>query len=474
MKIGQLIKLIRDNRFKGISCNSKSVKNGFVFLAIKGADQNGGRFIKEALANGAKALVCDLRTRVNKPQDIPLVRVNDTRLATVQLALEYYRHPSEKLRVIGITGTCGKTTVTYLLEAILKEAGFNPAVIGTVNYRFKNKVIAAKNTTPGPLELQCLMADMLKVKTDYVAMEVSSHALEQGRVLGTKFHSAIFTNLTQDHLDYHKTINHYFIAKSRLFSSLCDKAFAVLNYDDQHFPRLKNLTRAEIITYGLSPDAQIKAENIKYKLTGSSFLLSFFSKRIRVETPLIGKHNVYNILAASAWAYKEGLGLDKVIAALSKFRVVPGRMEPIISKKRFLVFVDYAHTEDALKNALISIKNLDPKRIITLFGCGGERDRMKRPKMGRVASSLSDFVIITNDNPRSENPNSIIRDIEKGIRKDNYVILPDRKKAIKQAVLMAKEGDIILIAGKGHEEYQILRSGTINFDDRKEVRLCLK
>jgi len=474
MQIKGLVKLIKVGKIKGMSCNSQAVRNGFIFIAVKGTKEDGGRFIDEAIAKGAKAVVCDLGVKRNNLTDIPLIRVKDTRLAAARLAAEFYGNPSRKLKVIGITGTCGKTTITYILEAMLNESGFETAVIGTVNYRFKNKVLPAKNTTPGPLELQSLMMGMAKEKIDYVAVEVSSHALDQARVSGIDFCSAIFTNLTQDHLDYHKTIKSYFLAKSKLFSGLSKEAFAVLNYDDKYFPLLKGLTKAEVITYGLSAGSQVRAENIEYGLKSTKFLLILPSGRQKIETTLIGRHNIYNILAASAWGYKEGLPLKKIKTAINNFRFVPGRTEPVSCKKGFFVFVDYAHTEDALRNVLVALRNLSSRRIITVFGCGGERDALKRPKMGKVATELSDFVIITNDNPRSEKPKQIIRDIERGIRKKNYSIVLDRKEAIRQSLSLAKKGDIVLVAGKGHEGYQILGDNIIRFDDRKEISLCLK
>ncbi len=474
MQIKDLVRLIRANKIKGISCDSKAVKEGFVFVAVKGAKEDGSRFIDEAVSLGAKFIVCGLRIKRQNLRNISLVKVKDTRLAIAQLASEFYGNSSKRLKVIGITGTNGKTTVTYLLEAILKEAGFRTAVMGTVNYRFKDTVFPAKNTTPGPLELQSMMAGMVKEKIDYAAIEVSSHALDQGRVLGIDFHSAIFTNLAHDHLDYHKTTGKYFLAKSKLFKGLSSGAFAVLNNDDKYSRLLKGMTKAKVITYGLGVKSQVKAKNIKYGLGGTELLLSSPGGETKIKTALIGRHNVYNILASFAWAYQEGIVFQTIKNALEKFSFVPGRLERIDCQKGFSVFVDYAHTEDALKNVLISLKGLSPRKIITVFGCGGDRDRFKRPKMGRVVTELSDFAVITNDNPRSEKPEAIIKDIKRGIKKDNYSVIPDRKAAITGSLSMAGRGDIVLIAGKGHENYQVLGENTIHFDDREEVKLCLK
>lgn len=377
------------------------------------------------------------------------------------------------MKVAGITGTNGKTTVTYLIEAILKEAGFIPGVIGTINYRFRGRVIPAKNTTPGPLELQSMLNDMLKEGVGYCAMEVSSHALDQGRTVGIKFHSAVFTNLTQDHLDYHKTLTNYFNAKSRLFKDMERGSFAVINEDDRYARKLKKITDAETITYGIDNRAEVLAKKIHFDARLTKFLLVSPQGQTDIVSLLIGKHNIYNMLASAAWALKNGIDLGVVKSALQKFRLVPGRLEPIDFKSNFCVFVDYAHTQDGLYNVIRSLRQLTQKRIIVVFGCGGDRDKNKRPKMGRVVSELADYAIITNDNPRSEEPLEIIRQIKKGMVKDNYCVIPDRFAAIKKSLGMAKRGDIVLVAGKGHENCQILKDRTIHFDDREAIRKCL-
>ena len=474
MQIAELVKLIKNKRISGLSSNSRRVKKNSIFVAIRGAKEDGSKFINEAVERGAKFVVCDSKAKVNRLKSAAFIKVKDTRLALAELAVRFYRNPSRKVKVIGITGTNGKTTITYLLEAILKEAKISSGVIGTINYRFKNKVILAKNTTPGPLELQSILARMEKEKIKYAVMEVSSHALDQERVSQVRFHSAVFTNLTQDHLDYHKTLEGYFKAKLKLFKTLGPGAFAVINNDDKYAARIKKITRAKIITYGIDDQADIAAGNIKFDVKHTEFDLLFCGRKIKFRINLIGRHNVYNALAGIAWALKAGIGLKAIKSALEKFAFVPGRLEQIHSKKGFCVFVDYAHTDDALKNVLTALRQLSPGKIITLFGCGGERDRLKRPKMGRVASVLSDFAVITSDNPRSEDPAAIIRDIRKGIKNNNYCVIPDRKKAIRKSLSLAGRGDIVLLAGKGHENYQVLKNRTICFDDRKEVRRCLK
>jgi len=473
MRIEELVKLIEERKISGISSDSKRIKKGFIFVAVKGAKKDGSRFIDEALYRGAGFIVCDSKAKAGNSNKAVFIKVKDTRSALAILADSFYRNPSSKIKVIGITGTNGKTTVTYLLEALLKEARSNPAVIGTVNYRYKNKIIPAKNTTPGPLELQSLLADMLKKEVDYVAMEVSSHALDQERVKGVDFHSAIFTNLTQDHLDYHKTLAKYFQAKSKLFRNISSKSFVVVNNDDKYSVKLKKITPAKLITYGIKNKADVMAKNIKFDARFTEFDLCFRAKIIKFRIKLIGRHNVYNVLAAVSWGLKQGLSLKTIKSAFEKFTSVPGRLERIDSKKGFCVFVDYAHTDDALKNVLCALRQLSPEKIITVFGCGGERDKLKRPKMGSVVNKLSDFAIVTNDNPRSEKPEDIAKDIQKGM-KNNYCVVLDRKEAIRKSLSSASAGDIILLAGKGHENYQVLKDKTIHFSDQEEVQACLK
>ncbi len=474
MRIKELIKLIDHRQVRGLSCNSGRARKDFIFIAVKGAQVDGGKFIPQALARGARFIVCDKGLKTDYFKGAIFVKVKDTRLALARLAAHFYENPSHKIKVIGITGTNGKTTLTYLLEAILKKAGFHPAVIGTINYRFKDKVVPASNTTPGPLELQSLLADMSRKDIDYLALEVSSHALDQARVSGIKFHSAIFTNLTHDHLDYHKTMGRYFKAKAKLFSQLSPEAFAVINNDDPASSRLKKITPAKVITYGIENKADLLAKDISFDLRQTRFKLSYLGKETEFKIKLIGRHNVYNILAALAWGIKEGISLRIIHFALENFSAPPGRLERIDCAKGFSVFVDYAHTPDALKNILTALRQLASARIITIFGCGGERDKLKRPKMGRIATELSDFCVITSDNPRSEKPGDILRDIRRGIKKTNYILIPDRRAAIKKSLSLARPGDILVLAGKGHENYQILKGKSIHFDDLEVVAACLK
>ncbi|MBM3246279.1 MAG: UDP-N-acetylmuramoyl-L-alanyl-D-glutamate--2,6-diaminopimelate ligase [Candidatus Omnitrophica bacterium] len=485
MKLGQLLKAIgsyrshsplEDFQVRGISCNSQEVKEDFVFIAIKGNKEDGHRFIPEAIDKGAKVIITQSPRHhvTTSPKEINFIEVEDARKALAKLAAEFYGYPSSEIKVAGITGTNGKTTITYLIEAILKEAGATAGVIGTINYRFKDRAIPSKNTTPGPIELQSMLRDMLKEGAKYAVMEVSSHALDQERAAGIKFSSAVFTNLTQDHLDYHQTLENYFQAKARLFSGMAPGSFAVINNDNEYGRRLKAMTPAQVVSYGIEQPADMTAGNINFDIAHSEFSLISAKDKIRLKTSLIGRYNIYNILAAAAWALEEGIDLSAVKSAIEKFTLVPGRLERINFKGDFSVFVDYAHTEDALKNVIGALRPLARNKLIVVFGCGGERDQTKRPKMGCCVTELADYAILTSDNPRSEDPQKIIDDIKKGISRDNYSIIPERRQAIRESLGRALPGDIVLVAGKGHENYQVLKDKTLHFDDCKVIRECLK
>jgi len=465
----------QDFEIKGVSANSREVGKGFIFVAVKGARADGSKFIQEAIKRGARVIITpNSKLRTPNSQSVIFIVTKDTRRAIARLAAEFYGNPSQNLKIVGVTGTNGKTTVTYLIEAILKEAGKNPAVLGTINYRFNNQRLPAKNTTPGPVELQSILARMRRAGVNYAVMEVSSHALDQQRTEGVKFHSAIFTNLTQDHLDYHKTKEKYFQAKARLFRALNPGAFALINNDDPYAARLRKITPADVATYAIENKADYLATEIRFHATHTEFTLFTSKTRERFKINLLGRHNVYNTLAAIAWGLKAGIPLSRIKKALEKFSVVPGRLERIGWPGNFTVLVDYAHTEDALRNVLECLKDISQKRIIVVFGCGGERDKTKRPKMGRVVTDCADYAIITSDNPRSESPLEIIRQIKKGIRKDNFCVIPQRLEAIKRSLGLARSGDVVLVAGKGHEDYQILGNKKIHFDDREVIRKCLR
>ncbi|MEI6632046.1 MAG: UDP-N-acetylmuramoyl-L-alanyl-D-glutamate--2,6-diaminopimelate ligase, partial [bacterium] len=363
---------------------------------------------------------------------------------------------------------------SYLIEAIVKEVGATVGVVGTVNYRFKDRIAPSVNTTPGPVELESLLAQMSGQGVSYVAMEVSSHALDQERIGGIDFKSAIFTNLTQDHLDYHATLDNYFQAKAGLFKNLKPGSFAVINNDDEYGRKIIGLTKAGKITYSIDGEAEVRASDISFDIKHTEFIVNAAGLRTDFKSRLIGRHNVYNMLAAISWAMRAGIDIKVIRRAIANFSSVPGRLERIDSTAPFTVFVDYAHTEDALKNVITTLRELSPRKIISVFGCGGDRDRGKRPKMGEVVSRLSDYMVITSDNPRSEDPLAIIEEIVKGVKNNNYCVIPDRKEAIRKSLLLAKPADIVLVAGKGHEDYQVLRTGKVHFDDREAIRECLK
>jgi UDP-N-acetylmuramoyl-L-alanyl-D-glutamate--2,6-diaminopimelate ligase len=465
---------IVDLEIKGITANSKEIKKGFLFVAIKGNRQDGNYFIREAIIRGARIIVVEKEApRIKVPAKVVFLVVNDCRKFFAQATHNFYGAPSDKIKVVGITGTNGKTTISYLVEALVKESGNDCGVIGTINYRFKGKIIAAKNTTPGPGQLQGLLKKMHLQKVKYCAMEVSSHALDQERVAGINFSHAIFTNLTQDHLDYHKNLENYFLAKTKLFRNLPTIAKAIINNDDPYGKRIRRLTRAKVLTYGIKNKSEIMAKKIKFGMQATEFTLVAPRINIRIKTNLIGRYNIYNILAAVAWGISEKLPPADIKSAIEKFKSVPGRLERINSFKGLGIFVDYAHTPDALFNVISALRPLVKGKIIVVFGCGGERDKLKRPLMGKVVTELADYAIITSDNPRSENPGQIIKEIEQGIRKSNYCLLPARGEAIRKGLSLITKADCLLIAGKGHEDYQILKNKVLKFSDRKVVRECL-
>ncbi|MDP2939392.1 MAG: UDP-N-acetylmuramoyl-L-alanyl-D-glutamate--2,6-diaminopimelate ligase [Candidatus Omnitrophota bacterium] len=460
---------------KGISCNSQSVSNDYIFVAIRGTKLDANRFIYDAINKGARIIISDSIESFSQSKKAVFIKVKDCRETLSKIAANFYGRPSEKIKVIGITGTNGKTTISYLLENILQKAGFDVGVIGTINYRFKNRLIPAINTTPGPLEIQSLLNSMLKEKLKYAVMEVSSHSLDQKRVLHVNFQSAIFTNLTAEHLDYHPNLENYFQAKAKLFKNLNKTACAIVNLDDKYAKELIKITPADVLTYGIiHKDADVRAEELCLTIDGAKFKLITKDCISEIKTDLVGKHNVYNILAAISLALAEKIDLNIIRQAIEGFKGVPGRLEEVKSGLNFRVFVDFAHTPDALKNVLTSLKEFNPARIILVFGCGGDRDRIKRPLMGKIASCMADFSIITSDNPRSEDPQSIADQIIQGMSSKDYKIILDRKEAIKEALSLARKDDLVLIAGRGHEAYQVFKDITIAFDDRQEVKNILE
>lgn len=471
-----------DFLIKGLSTDSREVSPDYIFVAIQGSLDDGHNFIAQAVQKGARLIIYEngkkekvLHHLGNKK--VLFAGVDYPRQILGKLACEFFNYPGKKLKVIGITGTNGKTTTTFLIESLLKEDNLRPGVIGTIHYKIGDHLLSAKNTTPDAIKLQHLFWHMVEHGLTHAVMEVSSHALAQGRVDGIEFNTAVFTNLTQDHLDYHKDLDDYFSAKTKLFIGLKKQHNAVINIDSGYGERLKEMTQAKIFDYGIkNQKAMIKAEEIKLKLDHTLFKVNTPKGKLDIKTNLIGRHNIYNILACIGVGLAEGLNFDAIAKAIEKVESVPGRLERIDAKGGFKVFVDYAHTDDALKNVLSTLRELRPNKIITVFGCGGDRDKKKRPLMGKVTSQLSDFLVLTNDNPRSEEPERIIEDIKTGfaLNFNNYAVILDRQKAIAQAVSLAKENDFVLIAGKGHETYQIFKDKTIDFDDRRIVQEVLE
>lgn len=454
----------------GIVYDSRKVESGNVFVALAGYHTSGKRFVEEALMKGARVIVTDEKIETAAI----VVVVDDPLRALSHMSSRFYDCPDRKLYLMGVTGTNGKTTITYFVESIFEHAKKNIGVIGTINYRFGRKSFKSVNTTPQSADLFSILDKMVEKKCKSCIMEVSSHALALDRVTDLEFDMGIFTNLTIDHLDFHMNMEDYFAAKSKLFLGLKPinkqgPKFAIINIDDSWGKRLAEITSyAKVLTYGRTKKADFMASNIRLSSRGSEFLLTSPLGRNKISLPHLGLHNVYNALASAAAGYCAGISKDCIIEGLEQSPIVPGRLEKVEEGQPFSVVVDYAHTPDALQNVLISLKELHPQRIITVFGCGGERDRSKRPIMGDIATELSDFVFVTSDNPRSEQEDRIALDVEVGIRRrnrNNYQVILDREKAIASALSMARKQDIVLIAGKGHETYQILGDKSIHFND---------
>ena len=461
---------------EAVSIDSRNMPKKGLFVAIKGSRLDGHEFIGEAFKKGARAALAesnsaDLRNYKN------VIRVKNTKETLPLISNNFYDSPSAKLKVIGITGTNGKTTTSLLMESILNASGAICGVIGTINYKTGKSAIPAGRTTPDALTINALLDRMVRNKLKAAVMEVSSHALDQGRVSGVSFDAAVFTNLTHEHLDYHATLEDYFKSKARIFGNLKKKGVAVINADDKYAKRLLKTLKRKKITYGLYEAADVSAEIKNAGMDGSSFIVRIYKKSaFPIKTKLAGLHNVSNILAAIACAFALDIDPDSIKKGIEKVRNVPGRLESVEAGQKFKVFVDYAHTDNALENVLKFLNRIKHGKVITLFGCGGDRDTKKRPLMGRVAQKLSDFIIITSDNPRSEDPKEIARQIERGMdaKKNNYSIILDREKAIENALKKAGKDDIVLIAGKGHEKYQIIGEREIPFDDRKAANTILR
>lgn len=463
----------------GIAYDSRRVTPGMLFVAIPGQRTDGHEYIQTALERGAAAVVCERNGTV--PHSATRIKVKDVREALARLATGFYQNPSSKLKVIGVTGTNGKTTVSFMIKAMLEQAGIKTGLMGTVHYEIGERMIPAQRTTPESLEVQQMMAQMVRAGCSACVMEVSSHALEQKRVLGVEFDVAIFTNLTHDHLDYHGNMENYFSAKSKLFAAISQgkkKAAAVINIDDTFGARLAGQTKVEVLlTYALDQQAKLRATQIQLGASGSRFTVEAPGQKFACRIPLIGRHNIYNSLAAIGAGIALELKPAAIQKALSTMPPVPGRLERVEMGQPFGVYVDYAHTDDALRNVLRTVKEITTGRILLTFGCGGNRDSAKRAKMGKIAAEMADFTIITSDNPRKESAERIAAQIEEGYRsarQEAYVIELDRQRAIAQILGKAERGDTVLIAGKGHETYQEFEDTVVPFDDRVHAQEALE
>jgi UDP-N-acetylmuramoyl-L-alanyl-D-glutamate--2,6-diaminopimelate ligase len=461
----------REAEIRGVTCDSRLVQSGAVFVAVPGCKQDGAAFVDEAIRRGASAIISE-NPVPNCP--VPVFVVPSAREALSDLAVRFYGDPTSLMNVVGVTGTNGKTTTTYLLRSIFEAAGEKVGVLGTINHSIGNRTLPSDNTTPGADTLQRYFHEMAQAGCKSAAMEVSSHALDQDRVRGIRFAAGIFTNLTRDHMDYHPTMEHYRDAKGRLFELLAQKGVAALNADDDASEVYARRTSAHVVTYGLQRRAEIGAKVELSTFNGTRLRLRLGTEEVLVNTRLIGTHNVYNILGAAACTWAMGYDLDHIKAGVENLGAVPGRLEAVDAGQDFAVLVDYAHTDDALRNVLHCLRPLVRGRLVVVFGCGGDRDRGKRPKMGKAASELADQVVLTSDNPRSENPMAILSEISGGIAdKSKYLIEPDRRGAIKLALTLARKDDVVLVAGKGHENYQIFGERRVSFDDRLVAREIL-
>lgn len=461
---------------RGLEYDSRKVKAGDGFFAFAGAKTDGRLYARQALERGAAAVFSELPAPAGFAG--PWIEVEHGRRALARMSRRLYGAPDEALALTGVTGTNGKTTTVYAIDAMLRRAGRTTGMVGTILYRVAGDERPAVNTTPESLDLMRLMDEVRQAGGTHFSFEVSSHALALERVSGFSFSTAVFTNLTRDHLDFHGTMEEYFEAKQRLFLGAGGPPprYAVINTDDEWGRRIRTETGTERLTYGLKNGADLKASNIEAGFDGLKFEVAHPGGRQRIESKLCGLINVYNLTAAFGAGLALGLTAEEAAAGLAACEAVPGRFERIDEGQPFLVAVDYAHTDDALRNTIKVARALNPKRVITLFGCGGDRDRAKRPLMGEAAAELSDFVVVTSDNPRSEDPLAIINDAMVGVRRTDtpHVVEPDREKAIRRAIGEAGPGDIVLLAGKGHETYQVLKDRTIAFDDREKARAILR
>jgi UDP-N-acetylmuramoyl-L-alanyl-D-glutamate--2,6-diaminopimelate ligase len=476
-----------DTTISGISYDSRMVSEGDLFISIKGMITDGHLYIKEALSKGAKAFVVEKWQRWIDKQ--PQILVNNSRVALAKLSNVFYKEPTSNIKLIGVTGTNGKTTTAYLIDSILNQSGKKCGLIGTIEYRIGENELFAERTTPESLDLCRILRMMIDRNIKYCVMEVSSHALDLHRVDFFNFYGVVFTNLTHEHLDYHKNIENYFNAKKKLFTgeNNITAKIAVINYDDQWGIKLSKATNINQVKYSLRDisnenthinNIDIYAKNIKLSMKGTQFLVVTPIGDFKINTKLVGEFNVYNILAAISIAINLGISIDDIKSGIEIMKNIPGRFEKIDEGQPFYVIIDYAHTPGGIESLIKTVRKISTGKIISLFGCGGDRDKAKRPIMGTISGGLSDYVIITTDNPRSEKEEEIADQIEEGVlktkAKDSYLIELDRRKAIETALEIAKEGDTVLIMGKGHETYQHFSDFSIPFDDRNVTRQLLR
>lgn len=451
-------------QFKGIEYDSRKIKDGDIFVALEGAVSDGHKYIKQAIENGAKGVLVSKKVELEFPVEYILVK--DLRKNLGKIASNFYGYPQNNLKIIGITGTNGKTTSTYLLESILGKE--KVARIGTVEYKIGDEIIEAPNTTPESLDIVKMCKKAVEKGLEYLVMEVSSHALSLGRVDMLEFDVASFTNLTLDHLDYHENMDNYFQAKRKLFTMLKDSKKNSINIDDSYGDKLYKEFGG--YSYSLTKSADLTGEIVEFHSDGQLVRLNLMGEIFEEKLAILGRYNLYNVLGVIGIALQLGVEKNIILERLKDIKGAPGRFELVNCGQDYIVVVDYAHTGDALENILKSINELKKGRVITVFGCGGDRDATKRPIMGEIAQRLSDIAILTSDNPRTEDPHLIIEDVKKGMNGDNYLVEEDREHAIMKAIEIAQKNDIILIAGKGHETYQILGRKKIHFDDREIAR----
>ena len=463
----EVIKGNEESKVQNIRYDNRKIEQGDAFVCVKGFKVDGHSFIGDAIKKGAKTLI--VQEDVSVQEDITIIKVRDTRKALAIMSSNYFGNPKDKLKIIGITGTNGKTTSAFIIKSILEKAGFMTGLIGTIANYIGNKKVDAVRTTPESYELHELFKNMVDAGVEYCVMEVSSHSLELDRVYGIQFEEGIFTNLTRDHLDFHKTFENYYNAKFKLFER---SNHSIINLDDPYGANIvKDIEerglKTKVSTFSIEKESDFKAFEIKSHSNGSEFKVNLESiEEFSINIP--GEYNIYNSLGCIICAYNLNIPMDKIKEGLSDV-VIPGRCELVAKEKNlpYSIIIDYAHTPDGLENILSTVKAFTKNRMISVFGCGGDRDKVKRPQMCKIGCELSDIAIITSDNPRSEEPMDIINDIVKPLNYDNFVIEVNRKEAIRKAMNMALEGDVIVIAGKGHETYQILKDETIHFDERE-------